>query len=181
MYPALEQATGGGASQPAESTADVYRIALDGQAYSWSQYVEHYGNDAQRRWDEAAEFFDGNDASQLAVNAYAEPQRTAGNDEATSHEHAIQHQHNDSEASQVIKIRTCDQAVQVESGCWFWDPRPSFEDFELKATAPGSPCRHCGVELEISSWGVCTDCILDCKLEEPATYQKWLKKIRSSS
>jgi hypothetical protein len=53
MYRALEQATGGGAPQPAEGTADVRRIALDGQTYTWPQYVEAYGDDAQRCWDEA--------------------------------------------------------------------------------------------------------------------------------
>ena len=53
MYRAFGQATGGGAPQPAESTADVRRIASDGQAYTWSQYVGAYGDDAQRCWDEA--------------------------------------------------------------------------------------------------------------------------------
>ena len=46
-------ATGGGVPQPAESTADARRIALDGQAYTWPQYVEAYGDDAQRCWDDA--------------------------------------------------------------------------------------------------------------------------------
>jgi hypothetical protein len=150
MYRALEQATGGGAPQPAESriawdgqaytwpqfvaaygiTAqrcwdDAYersiprRIAWDGQAYTWTQYVEAYGDDAQRCWDEAAEVFDDSNASQLAVNAYAEPQptaaidegapheayaepqRTAAIDEETPHEEAIQHKQNDSDASQL--------------------------------------------------------------------------------
>ena len=48
MYRAPDQATRGGAPQPAET-----RIALDGQAYSWPQYVEAYGDDAQRCWDDA--------------------------------------------------------------------------------------------------------------------------------
>ena len=74
-----------------------------------------------------------------------------------------------------------DQAVQVESRPWVCDPRPSFENIELKAMAAGGLCQNCGVELQVSSWGVCNDCILDCKLEEPATYKKWLGKIRSSS
>ena len=43
----------GGASQPAESTPDARRIALDGQTYTWPQYVEAYGDDAQRCWDDA--------------------------------------------------------------------------------------------------------------------------------
>jgi len=126
MDRAFEQATGGGAPQPAESTANVRRIALDGQAYTWSQYVEAYGDDAHRCWDEAhgpstqswkdpsdkswkdhwsfrpaadsgdrqaehswyrdnageaQRFWD--DASQLAVNEYAEPQPTASIDEET--------------------------------------------------------------------------------------------------
>ena len=55
MYRALEQATGGGAPQPAESTADARQIALDGQAYTWPQYVEAYGDDAQRCWHDAYE------------------------------------------------------------------------------------------------------------------------------
>ena len=53
MYRALGQATGGGALQPAESTADARRIALDGQASTWPQYVEAYGDDAQQCWDDA--------------------------------------------------------------------------------------------------------------------------------
>ena len=69
MYRALEQATGGGAPQPAENPADARRIALDGKAYTWPQYVEAYGDDAQRCWDEAF-VFDDRDASQLAVNAH---------------------------------------------------------------------------------------------------------------
>ena len=48
MYRAPDQATRGGAPQPAET-----RIALDGQAYTWPQYVEAYGDDAQRCWDDA--------------------------------------------------------------------------------------------------------------------------------
>jgi len=76
MYRALEQATGGGAPQPAESTADARRIALDGQAYTWAQYVEAYGDDAR-------------------LFAY--------DDEGTPHEDAIQHQQNDSDASQLAE------------------------------------------------------------------------------
>ena len=73
MHRALEEATEGGASQPAASTGPaggavtrcwpavlldsagraVRRIALDGQAYTWPQYVEAYGDDAQRCWNEA--------------------------------------------------------------------------------------------------------------------------------
>ena len=55
MYRALEQATGGGAPQPADSTAEARRIALDGQAYTWPEYVEAYGEDAQRYWDYASD------------------------------------------------------------------------------------------------------------------------------
>ena len=53
MYRASEQATGGGAPQPAEIPADARRTALDGQAHTWPQYVEAYGDDAQRCWDDA--------------------------------------------------------------------------------------------------------------------------------
>ena len=53
MSRALQEATAGGAPQPAESTADARRIAWDGQAYTWPQFVEEYGDDAQRCWDEA--------------------------------------------------------------------------------------------------------------------------------
>ena len=53
MSGALEQATGGGAPQPAESAADARRIALDGRTYTWPQFVEAYGDDAQRCWDDA--------------------------------------------------------------------------------------------------------------------------------
>ena len=53
MSGALEQATGGGAPQPAESAADARRIALDGQAYTWPEFFEAYGDDAQRCWDDA--------------------------------------------------------------------------------------------------------------------------------
>ena len=45
----------GGALQPAESTAVVRRIAKDGQAYSWTEFFEHYVDDAQEFWDEAYE------------------------------------------------------------------------------------------------------------------------------
>ena len=90
MYRATGQATRGGAPQLAER-----QILLDGQAYTWPQYVEFYGVDARRRWDDAydrdvaADFFDDSDASQLAVNAYGEPQPTAAIDEGTPHEDAI--------------------------------------------------------------------------------------------
>ena len=53
MHRAFEQATGGGAPQPAETTPDARRIALDGQAYTWPQFLEAYGDDAQRCWDDA--------------------------------------------------------------------------------------------------------------------------------
>ena len=98
MGGALEQATGGGAPQPTDSTADARRIALDEQAYTWTQYVEAYGDDARRCWDDATarllSMLGGDarrialdsDASQLAVNAYGEPQPTAGIDEGTPHE-----------------------------------------------------------------------------------------------
>ena len=102
MYRALEQATGGGAPQPADSTAEARRIALDGQAYTWPEYVEEYGEDAQRYWDYAYDRSisrrialdvqhqqNDSDASQLAVNAYGEPQPTAAIDEGTPHEDAI--------------------------------------------------------------------------------------------
>ena len=55
MYRAAARATGGGAPQPAGSTPDARRIALDGQAYTWPQYVEHYGDNARRYWDYAEE------------------------------------------------------------------------------------------------------------------------------
>ena len=45
----------GGALQPAESTAVVRRIAMDGQAYSWTEFFEQYGGHAQEFWDEAYE------------------------------------------------------------------------------------------------------------------------------
>ena len=124
MYRAFEQAAGGGAPQPAES-----RIALDGQAYTWPQYVEFYGVDARRCWDDAydrdvaAQVFDDSDASQLAVNAHGEPQSAAAIgerapheayaapparlpaiDEGIPHEEAIQHQQNDSDASQLAML-----------------------------------------------------------------------------
>ena len=37
-----------GAPQPAET-----RISSDGHAYTWMQYIEHFGADAERRWKEA--------------------------------------------------------------------------------------------------------------------------------
>jgi hypothetical protein len=45
----------GGALQPAESTAVPRRIALDGQAYSWTEFETQYGDHAQVFWDEAYE------------------------------------------------------------------------------------------------------------------------------
>ena len=66
-----------GAPQPADENADVRRIALDGHAYTWPEYVEVYGEDAQRCWDDAyergvaTEVFGDSDASQLAVHASA--------------------------------------------------------------------------------------------------------------
>ena len=75
MYRALEQATEGGAPQPAESTADARRIASDGQAYTSEHYAEAYGDDAQRCWDDAYDRqFNDSDASQLAVNRAAASQ-----------------------------------------------------------------------------------------------------------
>ena len=59
------------------------RIALDGQAYTWTQYVEAYGEDARRCRNDAydrvvaAQVFDHRDASQLAVNAHGEAQPAA--------------------------------------------------------------------------------------------------------
>ena len=68
MYRALEEATGGGAPQPAESTAEARRIALDGQAYTWPQYVEAYGDDAQRCWDDALQ---GSNPRRFALDGQA--------------------------------------------------------------------------------------------------------------
>ena len=114
MSGALEQATGGGAPQPAASAADARRIALDGEAYTWPQYVEAYGAGAQRCWDDAYDrsiprriAHDGqaytwpqfveaygdqqcrgdacdSDASQLAVNAYGKTQPIAAIDAPAS-------------------------------------------------------------------------------------------------
>ena len=75
MYQAPDQATRGGAPQPAGE-----RIALDGHAYTWPQFVQHYGQDARRCWDEAFVFHD-RDASQLAVNAHGGAQPAAVIDE----------------------------------------------------------------------------------------------------
>ena len=47
--------------------------------------MEAYGDDARRCWDGAYD----RDASQLAVNAYGEPQPTAAIDEGTPHEDAV--------------------------------------------------------------------------------------------
>ena len=100
MSRALEQATGGGAPQPAESTADARRIALIDEWLAEPQptaaidegiphedAIQHQQNDS--------------DASQLALNAYGEPQPPAVIDEGTPHEDAIQLQQNDSDASQL--------------------------------------------------------------------------------
>ena len=65
---ALEEATGGGAPQPAECTAEARRIALDGQAYTWPQYVEAYGDDAQRCWDDALQ---GSNPRRFALDGQA--------------------------------------------------------------------------------------------------------------
>ena len=69
-----------GAPQPADENADVRRIALDGHAYTWLEYVEAYGDDAQRCWDDAYDRSAFRGACQLAVNAYGEPQPTAAID-----------------------------------------------------------------------------------------------------
>ena len=92
MDPALEQATGGGAPQPAENPADARRIALDGQAYTWPCW-----DDAERCWYDAYD----RGAPQLAVHAHGEPQPPAAIDEGTPPGDAIQHQQNDSDASQL--------------------------------------------------------------------------------
>ena len=86
MSRALEQATGGGAPQPADSTAEARRIALDGQAYTWPEYVEAYGDDAQRCWDDA---YDREVAAEGSPHTRGEPQPTAAIDEGTPHEDAI--------------------------------------------------------------------------------------------
>ena len=40
MSRAVGKASGSGAPQPAQSSADVRRVALDGQAYTWAEYEE---------------------------------------------------------------------------------------------------------------------------------------------
>ena len=89
MYRALGQATGGGAPQPAESTANVRRIAADGQAYTLSQYVEEYGDDAHRFWDEAHDrsilrrtAFDGGGGAPQPAESTAEVRRIAEDGQA---------------------------------------------------------------------------------------------------
>ena len=52
---------------------------MDGQAYTWQEYMEWYGDDALRRWNVS-------DASQLAVNAYGEAQPAAAICEGCQHE-----------------------------------------------------------------------------------------------
>ena len=42
--------TGGSAPQPAEISADARRVALDGRAYTYPQYVQAYGNSAVCFW-----------------------------------------------------------------------------------------------------------------------------------
>jgi len=89
MDRASEPATGGGAPQPAESTANVRRIAADGQAYTLSQYVEEYGDDAHRFWDEAHDrsilrrtAFDGGGGAPQPAESTAEVRRIAEDGQA---------------------------------------------------------------------------------------------------
>ena len=65
MQPAVEQYA---AAQPVESTADARRIALDGQAYTWQEYVEAYGDDAQLCWDDA---YDRSSRRRIALDGQA--------------------------------------------------------------------------------------------------------------
>ena len=116
MSRAVGKASGSGAPQPAQSSADVRRVALDGQAYTWAEYEEAYGEDAQRFWDDAY----GRNASQLAVNAYGEPQPTAAIDGRGPHEDGTQRQQNDSGASQPAGAEeTTAQIPALPSVCTF--------------------------------------------------------------
>ena len=177
MYRALEQATGGGAPQLAESAADARRIALDGQAYTWPQYVEAYGDDAQRCWDDALHgsnprrfALDGQaytwtqyvqaygdharrfwidaynrDASQLAANAHgeaqpaaaigdggpheadAEPQPAAAIHEETPREEPIQHEQNDSDASQLAGTTSIEESDLVSAIAKYYEAAMEYE------------------------------------------------------
>ena len=151
MYRAPDQATRGGAPQPADENADVRRIALDGHAYTWPEYVEVYGEDAQRCWDDAyergvaTEVFGDSDASQLAVNAHgeaqpaaaigdggpreadAEPRPAAAIDEETPHEEPIQHEQNDSDASQFAGTTSIEEFDLVSSIARYYEAAMEYE------------------------------------------------------
>ena len=53
MSGARKQEAGGGAAQPAEASTEGHRIALDGQAYTWQEFKDYYGNHAWRKWQNA--------------------------------------------------------------------------------------------------------------------------------
>ena len=42
-----------GAPRPAENLAEPRRIALNGQAYTWQEFSDYYGNDAWQHWNDA--------------------------------------------------------------------------------------------------------------------------------
>ena len=97
MYGALEQATGGGAPQPAQTTASIRRIAASGQAYTWEAFVELYSPEAKRRWEEAhassrlrQSTFDGRGGALQPAQRTADVRRIAADGQAYTWEQFVE-------------------------------------------------------------------------------------------
>ena len=89
----------GGAPQPADDGAAARRLAGDGVAYTWAEFLEHYGPDrAQAKWDRAH-----------VSEAAGEPQPATEINDGIPHQEPTQPIQNDSDASQLAVIPS-DQA-----------------------------------------------------------------------
>ena len=95
MDPAQGQPTVGSASQPVWSIFDARRIAKNGEAYTWQEYREYYGDHALQHWEEAIDPAVANESG----GGYKASQRAAN--ENTPDADAHQHQQNHGDASQL--------------------------------------------------------------------------------
>ena len=113
--------------------------------------MKAYGDDARRCWDDAydreqaAQVFDDRDASQLAANAHgeaqpaaaigdegpheadAQPQPAAAIDEETPCEEPIQHEQNDSDASQLAGTTSIEEFDLVDAIARYYEAAVEYE------------------------------------------------------
>ena len=123
-------------SQPAESTAEVRRIAWDGEAYTYSEFERYYAGDAPRFWEIAARCSSG--SAMLGEGGAAEHAESTADVAAisvdTPHTHIIQHDASQLAVTANVEPQHNGAAAREMHSC----PRPSRAVPEIPTVASGA-------------------------------------------